>query len=380
MKTRPRYQTRRLMLGAAMVALAAGMAPAQSQEVKLGVVLSDTGTFAFVGSPVIKAIRLAYDEMVAANYFGATKVALLVEDNRSDKQEAITLINRMATRDNAVMVIGPVSTGEAMAAGPVAVDLKIPLFTTATAPDVLAAGPWVFKSTETAEQTMVPLGKFVAGKAKPKNCFYVSIRDNEGYIRQKNILRDTMKDSGVAIAADESILAADSDFTALATKIAAAKADCLYLGTPPEQGANLAVQARQAGMAANTVLVGNSGMGSERYLKAGGKVIEGTYFPAEFVPSGINEMSKKFIDSYTKKYGVAPDSWAAVGYSMMLIAGNAIKTAGANPTREAVRDAMAKTKDLPVVIGQGKFSLDDKRIPSFGAAVLQIKDGKWVQP
>ncbi len=366
-------------VAAAGVAATAATA-AHAQEVKLGVVLSNTGTFAFVGAPVINAIRLAHEEMVAANYFGSTKVTLMVEDNRSDKQEALTLINRMATRDNAIMVIGPVSTGEAMAAAPLAVDLKIPLFTTATAPAVLDAGPWVFKSTETAEQFMTPLGKHVAEKVKPKSCTYVFIRDNEGYVRQKDILRDTMKAGGVATAGEESILAADSDFTALATKIVAAKADCLYLGTPPEQGANIVIQARQAGMPANTVLVGNTGMGSQRYLTAGGRLVEGTLLPAEFVPSGINEMSKKFIESYTKKYNTAPDSWAAVGYSMMQIAGNAIKQAGPNPTREAVREAMAKTKDLPVVIGQGKWSVDDKRIPSFGAAVLQIKDGKWIQP
>ncbi len=370
----------RTIAAAGLTAAAFAAMPAQAQEVKLGVVLSNTGTFAFVGAPVINAIKLAHEEMVAANYFGATKVTLMVEDNRSDKQEALTLISRMATRDNAVMVIGPVSTGEAMAAAPLAVDLKIPLFTTATAPDVLKPGNWIFKSTETAEQTMVPLGKFVAEKVKPKSCVYVFIRDNEGYVRQKDILRDTMKAAGVAVSSEESILAADSDFTALATKIAASKADCLYIGTPPEQGANIVIQARQAGMPANTVLVGNSGMGSARYLNAGGKVVEGTYLPAEFVPAGVNELGKAFIANYTKKYNTAPDSWAAVGYSMMLIAGNAIKAAGPNPTREAVREAMAKTKDLPVVIGQGKFSIDENRIPSFGAVVLQIKDGKWIQP
>ena len=369
---------RKSALAAAFAAALA--APAAAQEVKLGVVLSNTGTFAFVGAPVINAIRLAHEEMVASNYFGALKVTLMVEDNRSDKQEALTLINRMATRDNAIMVIGPVSTGEAMAAAPLAVDLKIPLFTTATAPDVLKAGPWIFKSTETAEQFMTPLGKHVAEKVKPKSCVYVFIRDNEGYIRQKDILRDTMKAGGVAVASEESILAADSDFTPLATKIVASKADCLYLGTPPEQGANIVIQARQAGMPANTVLVGNTGMGSARYLNAGGKLVEGTYLPAEFVPAGVNELGKTFIANYTKKYNAAPDSWAAVGYSMMLVAGAAIKQAGPNPTREAVREAMAKTKDLPVVVGQGKFSLDANRIPSFGAAVLQIRDGKWVQP
>ncbi|MEI7783659.1 MAG: amino acid ABC transporter substrate-binding protein, partial [Betaproteobacteria bacterium] len=73
-------------------------------------------------------------------------------------------------------------------------------------------------------------------------------------------------------------------------------------------------------------------------------------------------------------------SWAGVGYTMMLVTANAIKTAGPNPTRDAVRQAMAKTNKLPVVIGQGTFSLDADRIPSFGAAVLTIKDGKFVQP
>jgi branched-chain amino acid transport system substrate-binding protein len=377
-----KHRLNRLLTRVAIAtALASGVAgTALAQEVKIGVVMSNTGTFAFVGAPVINAIKLAYEELIAANYFGNTKVTLMVEDNRSDRAEAITLINRMATRDQATIIIGPVSTGEAMAAAPVAVDLKIPLFTTATTPDVLKAGPWIFKSTETAEQFMMPLGNHVVQKSKPKNCFYVFIRDNDGYVRQKNVLRNTIAAGGIATVGDESILSADSDFTALATKIVSSKADCLYVGTPPEQGANIVLQARQAGLPASTLLVGNTGMGSDRYLKAGGKAVEGTVFPAEFVPTGVNEMGRKFIAAYTKKYNMAPDSWAGVGYSMMLITANAIKTAGPNPTRDAVRIAMSKTNKLPVVIGQGTFTLDSERIPSFGAAVLTIKDGKFTQP
>ncbi len=369
------------LLGASSLAVLATVSPALAQDVKLGVVMSNTGTYAFVGTPVINAVRMAFDEMQASNYFGGTKVTLMVEDNRSNTQEAIALLTRMATRDNAVMVIGPVATGEAMAAAPVANELKIPIFTTATSPAVLKPGPWVFKVTETPDQYMSLLGDYVAQRRKPKSCFTVTIRDNEGYITQHNAYRDTIKKGSVAIAAEESILSTDTDFTALATKIANTKSDCLFLSTPPEQGANIILQARQAGMAANTLVVGNTGMGSANFVKAGGAGVEGTLFTAESVPTGVNDLAKAFIVNYTKRYNVAPDSWAMVGYSMGLIAGNAIKAAGPNPTREKVREAMLATKNLPVVIGRGTWSIIDPstRIPSFGYAVMKIQGGKFVE-
>lgn len=354
---------------------------AAAQEVKVGIVMSNTGTYAFVGTPVVNAVRMAFDEMQASNYFGSTKVSLLVEDNRSNTQEALSLITRMANRDNAVLVIGPVATGEAMAAAPLTNELKLPLFTTATSAAVLKPGPWVFKSTETSDQYMAVLAEHVAAKRKPKACFLITIRDNEGYVTQNASIRDGLKKGGVGIAAEETILSTDTDFTALATKIATVKADCIYLGTPPEQGANIAIQARQAGMAANTLLLGNTGMSSANYLKAGGSAIEGTVFPAESVPTGVNDLAKTFIANYTKRYNVAPDAWAMVGYSMGLIAGNAIKAAGPNPTREKVREALQATKNLPVVIGRGTWSISDPatRIPSFGYAVMKIQGGKFVE-
>jgi branched-chain amino acid transport system substrate-binding protein len=134
-------------------------------------------------------------------------------------------------------------------------------------------------------------------------------------------------------------------------------------------------------MAGSTLLVGNTGMGSVNFVKAGGTAVEGTLFSAESVPTGVNDMAKTFIVNYTKRYNVAPDSWAMVGYSMGLIAANAIKAAGPNPTRDKVREAMLATKNLPVVIGRGTWSIADQatRIPTFGYAVMKIQGGKFVE-
>mgnify|MGYP003335772644 CR=1 FL=1 len=58
---------------------------------------------------------------------------------------------------------------------------------------------------------------------------------------------------------------------------------------------------------------------------------------------------------------------------------NAIKNAGANPTRESVRQAMLRTKNLPVVVGRGTWSIDpETRIPSFGYAVMRIQNNNFV--
>ena len=184
----------------------------------------------------------------------------------------------------------------------------------------------------------------------------------------------------MAIAAEASILAADSDFTALATNIVASRADCLFLSTPPEQGANIVLQARQAGMPANTVLVGNTGMSSDRYAQAGGPAVNGTYIPAEFAPSGSAELVRNFVANYTRRYNQAPDHFAAEGYTMMMLIARAIRETGATPTRQSIRDAMAQTRDFPVVLGQGRFSFDENRSPTFGSIVLVLRDGRWVQP
>ena len=55
------------LLAATSLALLTSASSAQAQEVKLGVVMSNTGTYAFVGTPVINAIRMAFDEMQASN-------------------------------------------------------------------------------------------------------------------------------------------------------------------------------------------------------------------------------------------------------------------------------------------------------------------------
>lgn len=364
-----------IMLAATAIAAAS---PALADDVKIGVVVSTTSTYAFVGVPLVNGMKLASEELSASNGWGDNKVEIIYQDNRSDKQEAIALITRMAETENADLVIGPIATSEAMATGPVANSLKIPMFTTATSPAVLEAGPYIFKSTETADAYLAPVADYVIS-LKPKSCFLVTIRDNEGYIRQRDVFRAALEAAGVTIAGDEGILAADTDFTALSTKIVSSSPDCLFVTAPPEQAANIIIQAKQAGLDPETILAGDSGAGSKKFIDAGGSAINGMIFPASFV-SDASDSAKAFADKYQKAYGNAPDIWAATGYTMMQTVANAVRNGGADVTRDSLRDAMAATKDLPIIMGQGKLTFDENRVPHMGGIAMKIMDGAWIKP
>lgn len=349
------------------------------QSIKIGHISALTGTYAFVGKPVSNGVLLAAEELNNANYFGTAKIELLNEDNGSDRGQAVTLFTRMATRNRVQMVLGPISSQEALAVAPVANNLSTPMMTVAYSPDVLKAGPWSFKVSGLAQTPLVTLGKYVAEKSGTKRCFLISIRDNDGYVRQKDSFRDALKASGGEVLADETVLSSESDFTAIATKAVAAKPDCLFVNAPAEQAANIVIQTKQAGMPESVKLFSSNTVASPKYLSSGGKAVDGTIFVADYSPAGVNDLAKSFAQNYQRKFGEQPDNWAAMGYSLMMVAGKGIKDAGgASASREQIRTALGQIRDFPVVIGRGTYSIDAERVPQYGAVIMQYRAGAAV--
>ena len=64
-------------------------------------------------------------------------------------------------------------------------------------------------------------------------------------------------------------------------------------------------------------------------------------------------------------------------YTAMQVALRGIQAAGPNPTRAAVRDGMAAVRNMPSVIGDGMFSIDENREPAYNMAIVQVKGGAW---
>jgi branched-chain amino acid transport system substrate-binding protein len=67
------------------------------------------------------------------------------------------------------------------------------------------------------------------------------------------------------------------------------------------------------------------------------------------------------VTKYRNRYGTKPDSLAALGYDAMRVLADAMRRAGPGFDRAKLRDAIAATRDFPVVTGVITF--DENRNP-----------------
>ena len=363
------------------LAVAAGMALAShaalAAERKIVILQALTGGAAFVGVPASDGMKFAADELNARNFLGGDKIVYEVADSASARPQAMAAVTRYAADPSVLFILGPTTAPEAIPSAGVANDAKIGLKAMTNAVAMLAAGPWAFISAQPGAVTMPPLGDYALNVAKVKACATVRFTDNEAYVDLERGFVENVEKRGMKIVERTGIKQADSDFSTIATRIVAAKPDCVVLFTLGPSAANMAIQLKQAGLPASVKLLGQSGLSSPQLIEIGGAAVEGLIFGSDWMPGGSTPAGKAFAAAYKAKTGKEADNWAALGYSYMTVVATAIKAAGPNPTRESIRDALAKTKDVPVVVGSGKYSYVD-RIPNYGATFLMVQGGKFV--
>lgn len=360
--------------------LMSGVVLAHAVERSVLVMQALTGPSAFVGVSIRRGMLLAVEESNSKQELGAGNSLKAIEaDDASDRNQTVSLIQRYASDPNLLMVMGPTSGAAAVAGANAANDLKIPLMTTTNSMDVIKAGPWSYILTQPPFVSLPFMVGYAVDKLKVKNCTVIGINDIEIYTLMQKQFEEGVKARGVQILSVEAIKSSDADFSAVATKVASRSQECVFISATAPQGANIIVQLREAGLDPKTKILGHVTMTSPQFIERGGAAVEGVYVMGDWVVGGRDDASRSFARAYKAKYNAEADGWNAVGYSAMRVAINAIKNAGPNPTRDSVRAAIGKTKDVPVVVGSGRYTYDAERVPTYGMGILLVKGGQFVE-
>lgn len=345
----------------------------QRQDLVVGMLAPITGAGARFGESQRDGVQLAIDEINAAGGLDGRRITLVLEDTKTEPPKAVTAFTRLAERAEVVALFGSAASLDVPAYLPQVDRAGIPhILPVAVLPSITDAGSkFTFRSAlndRIAAQKMADFAVHTLGAKK-----IALLLEDSAFGQTGVIFGDTATSLGVAPVTTERLKRGDIDLKPQLTKIRAAGATHIQFWGYYAEYALAAKQLRELGSQA--VLMGNQAPVNDKTLELAGPALEGALNVCLFVPTAKDPRIQKFVSDYQKRYGSAPDTWAAQSYDGMRLLADAIRRGGA--TREGIRSALAATKDFDGVTG--KISFMPSGDAAFrGTSVVKVLHGRFV--
>ncbi len=342
-----------------------------ADKVRVGVFMSMTGSTANFGISSTNGIKMAADEVNAAGGINGKQIELNVQDDRSDAQEAATIVTKFVTQDAVHAILGEVASSRSIAAAPIAQNAKIPMLTpSSTNPEVTRKGDYIFRSCFIDPVQGAAIAQFAARTLGAKRAAIMVDRKNDYSTGLEKFIGQTFAKLGGQIVVTQSYQEGDQDFNAQLTSIKGSNPEVIFVPGYYNDVGLIAKQARDKGM--NVPLLGGDGWDAEQLYKIGGTALNGSFFSNHYSPYDTDPQVQKFVNNYKARYNSLPDALAATAYDAAHIMFDAIKRANSLEGK-AIRDALAATKDFPGVTG--KVTFNENRDAVKPIVMIEIKDG-----
>ena len=336
-------------LALAAILLATGTtARAQDQVVRIGVSGPLSGSNAFAGKDDENGVRLAVEELNAQRLKvgGKTlKFELLSEDDQGDPKAGVSVAQKFADA-GVKFVLGPYNSGVAIPASRVYNDAGILMSTVGTSPKITQARyPNVFRIVASDSQVGASMASYAARELKIKTVGVIDDRTAFGQGIADEFAKQA-RASGVTVVGREFTNDKASDFSAILTAFRAKKVDAIFFGGYAPQGAPMARQMKQLGMA-NVRLLGGDTLCSPEMAKLGGDAVGENVMCAQ-AGATLDKQANgpAFKARYKQRYQRDPDVYAPAFYDQTMFIARAMQAA--NTT-----DAAAVGKQLHTMNYQG---------------------------
>jgi branched-chain amino acid transport system substrate-binding protein len=394
---------RRLRLSAAFLiaALAASMAimiagcggsdsgssdSGSSQEpIKIGAILSLTGTYAGLGEGEKNVIDLEVAKINEAGGVNGRPIEVIVEDDATDEAKAVAAAAKLIEQDGVVAILGATGSGQTMAVRGDVQRAAIPQVSMAGATAITdPVDPLVF-ATPWSNTIVVP---FILDYLKSQGITKIGlISDSGGFGKDgQAVITADAPEYGVTIVDDETFNPGDTDMTAQLTKIKNSDAQAIVMWTAGAEAATIAKNAKDLGI--ELPIYASHGIARREFIEGAGDAAEGIKLAAGkiLLPEAYGEdteaytVATDFIDRYQKAYGEAPSTFAGYAYDALHLTVDAAKRVQGDLTPAALRDEIEKTSGFVGTGGTFTFSAEDHNgLTSDDLTMYEIVNGDWKQ-
>lgn len=337
---------------------------------KIGFTAALTGGAAAYGKSEEEGVRLAVEEI---NKKGDFPIDLLVEDTKAVPADSMNATKKLI-QEKVSLIIGPMTSNEAKAAGPIIQNAKVPsLEISVTAENITDIGDCIFRNSVPESKNIPQTVKKTHKILGYKTAAILYAHDNEQHVTAQKYFQKTMEEEGVQVIDVETFGSKDSEYSAQLTNIQHKAPDVIVVCSYYQEGSRILKKMREMGM--DQPVLGDNGFVSPELGKMAGAAADNVYVSSMWSADRKDEKVQKFVENYTKAYGRAPDQFAASAYDGVYMAMDAMQRAGTTTDHKKIRDALAQMKDFKGVCGT--FSFDEKRDPVVDLILMKMQDGKF---
>lgn len=352
-----------------------------ADTIKIGGLFDLSGKAQAIGVSTKDVAQMIVDRINKEGGLKGAKLELVIADTQSEPSQAVVALKRIVTRDKVVAVIGPTTTGAAMACMSTIEEAGIPMVACVggDAP-VNPARKWVFKTPQRTSTAVERLFSHLKAQGLTK-LGILAASDKFGQ-EGEAFLKSLAPKFGIEILAQESFDPNDVDMTVQLTKVAAAKPAAVVVWTIGPAGAIIARNARQAGVA--LPMFQCHGQPDPNYIKLAGDAATGTAMPATKLMAGeqlpANDPQRAVVIDFIKEYNARGlqnlSTHSGYAWDAVQIVAKALEKAGTEPN--ALRAAIEATRNYVGVSGIYNLSPTDHcGLGTDSLVIVKVMDGKW---
>jgi branched-chain amino acid transport system substrate-binding protein len=351
--------------------------------IKIGAVLSLTGSYAGLGAPEKNTLEMEVAAINAAGGVNGAKIELFIEDDATDPAKAQAAAVKLIEQEKVVALIGATGTGQTMGMRGDVDRSGVPQVSVAGGTVITAQFDKLVFQTPWSNSLVVP---FTLERLKKDGITKIAvIADSGGFGKDGvDVIKKAVGAYGIAVVSEQLFNAGDTDMTSQLTKIKGSGAQAVVMWTAGKEAATVAANMKQLGM--TVPLVGSHGNARKEFITGAGAAAEGFTFAAGKVLSpeqyGTStaeyKVVKDFVDRYTKAYKSAPDTFAGHAYDAIHIIAEAAGRVEGDLTSAKLRDAIESTKGFVGIGGTFNFTATDHNgMKASDLVTYEIKNGEW---
>jgi branched-chain amino acid transport system substrate-binding protein len=351
--------------------------------IKIGAVVSLTGTYAGLGEPEKNVIEMEVARINEAGGVNGRPIEVIIEDDATDDSKAVAAASKLIEQDEVVALIGATGTGGTMAmrgdvqrAGLPQVSMAGGTVITSPVDPLVFATPW-------SNLIVVP---FTLDHLVAQGITKVGLLSDSGGFGKDGqaVIAQVAPEKGVTIVSDQTFNPGDTDMTAQLTKIKNSDAQAILMWTAGAEAAIIAKNATDLGI--DLPLMGSHGIARREFIDGAGEAAEGVQFAAGkvLIPEAYGEGSEAytvatdFIDRYTSAYGEAPSTFAGHAFDALYLIVEAARRIDGDITPEALLGEIEATSGWVGIGGTFTFSPDDHNgMTVDDLTMYEIAGGEW---